>query len=297
MVLYGAETWTLRAADQKYLVSSKMWCWRRMEKISWTDHAKNKEVLLRINEQRNILHEIRKRKAKWIGHILRRNCLLKQVIEGKIKVEMELTRRRWRRRKKLLGDLTDRSGYCHLKEEVLDRTIWRHRFGGDFGPVVRQNTERMYEWMYNKKQNTHKLTFNFLPMSKSQPLATFCAFKWEQCIISSSYGRSASVSLYKHFTVTKHEHRLSRYATNTYSDNGIITTVSYETRGRLHENYMVPGSHTNSNLCAIRGVNTRHQQFEWTQCLHLQNSSLRAKFKKLKIPYTKLVPTSNDQQL
>ena len=62
--------------------------------IIWTNHARNEEVLLRINEQRNILHEIRKRKANWIGHILRRNCLLKQVIEGKIKGEMEVTRRR-----------------------------------------------------------------------------------------------------------------------------------------------------------------------------------------------------------
>jgi hypothetical protein len=43
------------------------------------------EVLLRVKEQRNILHEICKRKANWIGHILRRNCLLQQVIEGKIK--------------------------------------------------------------------------------------------------------------------------------------------------------------------------------------------------------------------
>ena len=50
-----------------------------MEKISWTDHVRNEEVLLRVNEQRNILHEIRKRKANWIGHILRRNCLLKHV--------------------------------------------------------------------------------------------------------------------------------------------------------------------------------------------------------------------------
>jgi len=58
---------------------------RRMEKISWTDHVKNEEVLLSVNEQRNILHEIIKRKANWIGHILGRNCLLKQVIEGKIK--------------------------------------------------------------------------------------------------------------------------------------------------------------------------------------------------------------------
>ena len=52
-----------------------------------------------------------------------------------------------RRRKKLLDDLKDRRGYYHLKEEVLDRTVWRNRFGGDFGPVVRQNTEWMNEWM------------------------------------------------------------------------------------------------------------------------------------------------------
>ena len=79
-----------------------------MEKISWIDHVRNEEVLLRVNEQRNILHEIRKRKANWIGHILRRNCLLKQFIEGKIKGEMEVTRRRGRRRNKLLDDLKDR---------------------------------------------------------------------------------------------------------------------------------------------------------------------------------------------
>jgi hypothetical protein len=56
-----------------------------MEKISSTDHVRNKEVLLRVKEQRNILHEISKQKAKWIGHILCRNCLLQRVIEGKIK--------------------------------------------------------------------------------------------------------------------------------------------------------------------------------------------------------------------
>ena len=64
-----------------------------MEKNSWTDHVRNEEVLLRVNKQRNILHEIRKRKANWIGHILRRNCLLQQVNEGKIKGQIEVTRR------------------------------------------------------------------------------------------------------------------------------------------------------------------------------------------------------------
>ena len=44
-----------------------------------------------------------------------------------------------------LERVKDRRGYSHLKEEALDRTIWRHRFGGGFGPVVRQNTEWMNE--------------------------------------------------------------------------------------------------------------------------------------------------------
>jgi hypothetical protein len=70
----------LRQNDNKALT----WCWRRME-ISWTDHVRNEGVLLGVKEQRNILHEISKRKANCIGHILRRNCLLRQVIEGKIK--------------------------------------------------------------------------------------------------------------------------------------------------------------------------------------------------------------------
>ena len=79
LALYGAETWTLQEADQEYLESFEMWCWRRMEMISWTDYVRNEEVLLRVNEQRNILHEIRKRKANWIGHILCRNCLLNKL--------------------------------------------------------------------------------------------------------------------------------------------------------------------------------------------------------------------------
>ena len=52
-----------------------------------------------------------------------------------------MTRRRGRRRRKLLDDLKDRRGYSLLNEEALDRTMWRNRFGGDFGTVVRQNTE------------------------------------------------------------------------------------------------------------------------------------------------------------
>ena len=57
--------------------------------ISWTYHVRNEEVLLRVKE-----HEISKWKANWVGHILRRNCLLQRVIEGKIKGGIEVTGRR-----------------------------------------------------------------------------------------------------------------------------------------------------------------------------------------------------------
>ena len=62
---------TLWKVHQKYLGSFEMWCWRRMEKISWTDRVRNTEVLQSVEEERNILHTpiINRRKANWIGHI------------------------------------------------------------------------------------------------------------------------------------------------------------------------------------------------------------------------------------
>jgi hypothetical protein len=112
-----------------------------MEKISWIDHVRNEEVSLRVKEQRNILREISKRKANWIGHILRRNCLLRQVIEGKIHGGIELTGRRGRRRRKLLYELMERRRYSTLKVETLDYTMWRARFGRGVGPIVRQTAK------------------------------------------------------------------------------------------------------------------------------------------------------------
>jgi hypothetical protein len=72
---------------------------------------------------------------------LRRNCLLRQVIEGKIKGGIEVTERRGRRRRKLLYGLKEKRGYSHLKEEALDRTMWRAGFRRGFGPVVRQTAK------------------------------------------------------------------------------------------------------------------------------------------------------------
>jgi hypothetical protein len=125
---YGAETLTLRAVDKKHLESFEMWSCRRMEKISWTDHVRNEEILIRVKEQGNILHESSKRKVNWIGSILRRNCFLRQVIEGKVKGGIEVAGRRRRRRRKLLDNLKERRVCSHLKEEALVGTMRRARF-------------------------------------------------------------------------------------------------------------------------------------------------------------------------
>ena len=72
IAFYGAEPRTLKKVDQKCLGHFEMWCWKRMQKISWTDQARY-EMLNRVKEERNILHAVKRRKVNWIGHILRRN--------------------------------------------------------------------------------------------------------------------------------------------------------------------------------------------------------------------------------
>jgi hypothetical protein len=94
--------------------------------------------LHRVKEERNIVHTIKRRKANWIGHILRRNCLLKHVIEGKLEGRIEMTGRRGMRLKQLLDDLKETRRYWKLKEEALDRTQWRTRCRGGNGPVVNE---------------------------------------------------------------------------------------------------------------------------------------------------------------
>jgi hypothetical protein len=112
-----------------------------LEKISWTNSVRNEEVLHRVKEERNILHNIKRRKANWIGHILSRNYHLKHAIEEKLEARTGMTGRRGRRRKQLLDGLKEKRRYWKLKEEALDRTLWRTRFGRDYGPIVRQTTE------------------------------------------------------------------------------------------------------------------------------------------------------------
>ena len=98
---------------------------------------RNEEVLRRVKRESSILHTVERRKANWIGHSWRRNCLLKHITEGKV----EGTGRRERRHKQLQYEVKERRGYWKLKEEALHRTVWRTGFGKGCGPVVRQIAE------------------------------------------------------------------------------------------------------------------------------------------------------------
>jgi hypothetical protein len=82
------------------------------------------KVLHRVKEKRNIVHTVKRRKANWICHILRRKCLVKHFIEGKVEGRIEVMRRRRRRHMQLLGNLKETREYWTLKEEALDRILW-----------------------------------------------------------------------------------------------------------------------------------------------------------------------------
>jgi len=81
------------------------------------------EVLYGVKLKRSVLHAIKRRKAKWTGHIFRRKCLLNQVIERKVQGRIEGTERRRRSLRQLLGNLREKRGYWKLKDDALYRTL------------------------------------------------------------------------------------------------------------------------------------------------------------------------------
>src|ERR1043165_4914434 len=119
-LLYGSETWALRKEDIRKLEALEMWLWRRMEKISWTYKITNEEVLERVGTGRQLINALRNRKRSWIGHVLRGEGLLKEVIEGR----MEGKRIRGRPRLGMLDDLIAHS-YVDMKRKTEDREKWR----------------------------------------------------------------------------------------------------------------------------------------------------------------------------
>jgi hypothetical protein len=81
IALYGSETWTLRKLE--WNGEHEMWCYRRIEKLKSSEKVTNEQVFERIGKMRTLLNNILPRKANWIDHIQRRNCLHHEAIEGR----------------------------------------------------------------------------------------------------------------------------------------------------------------------------------------------------------------------
>ena len=122
VALYGSETWTMRKDEIDRLQAFEMWIWRRMEKINWRDKITNEQVLEIVKEKRTLIDVIRSRKKKWIGHVLRGNGLLKEIIEGRIVGK----RPRGRKRAMMLDDMKEgKELYAEMKERARHRENWK----------------------------------------------------------------------------------------------------------------------------------------------------------------------------
>lgn len=120
VALYGAETWTLRKEDERRLNALEMWLWRRMEKISWKAKRTNESVLELVGERRQLLDVIVQRKKNWIGHVLRGDGLMREVMEGK----MEGKRPKGRPRIGMLEELLEDS-FGNMKRRAENRLGWK----------------------------------------------------------------------------------------------------------------------------------------------------------------------------
>ncbi len=121
VVLYAAETWTLKQAEINKLEAFEMWLWRRLMKISWTEKKSNAEVLQLVREERSLVKTIRDRKKQWIGHIMRHDNLYRDVLEGR----MEGKPRKGRRRTRYIDDFGKKETYGSLKRKAEDRILWK----------------------------------------------------------------------------------------------------------------------------------------------------------------------------
>ena len=113
VVLYCSETWTLRKEDTKRREAFEIWIWRRMLKVSCTEHRTIEAVLETIGEERSIICTIKTRQKTWIWHTLRGKSLLKTVIEGK----MLGKRSKWRPRQMMMNWMMVEK-YKKVKEEA-----------------------------------------------------------------------------------------------------------------------------------------------------------------------------------
>ncbi|KAI5724481.1 hypothetical protein M8J77_003182 [Diaphorina citri] len=124
IALYGSETWVIGENDKKKIEAFEMWCWRKMNKIKWTERMSNERVLQLVGEKRQIWKTLEERRHKWIGHLYRHNEFLVSIIE----VKRQGNQGRGRPRLSYINQIVEYSGcqsYTERKRKTSDRRAWR----------------------------------------------------------------------------------------------------------------------------------------------------------------------------
>ena len=134
VLLYGSETWTVRKKEKDKIMALEMRIWRKMQKISWVEKISNEEVMTRINESRKLWNIIQKRKARWLGHIMRGTTITSVALEGTVEGE----KRKGRKKVKMVDDIKKGRRYAEMKRHADNREGWRTQWCP--GPATRQNT-------------------------------------------------------------------------------------------------------------------------------------------------------------
>lgn len=124
IMLYGCETWTIAREEMRRIEAFEMWCYRRMQKISWTDRITNEEVLEKVSERKSMWKSIQKRRNELIGHILRHDGLLLLILEGVIDGKNHRGRPRLQYISQIMEDQGCNS-YQELKRKASDREAWK----------------------------------------------------------------------------------------------------------------------------------------------------------------------------
>ena len=120
---YGSETWIYLKSVQNMINVFERWCYRRMLRISWTEHVTNEEVFNRANSKPTLLDGLLKRRLAFHGHLVRKGGITLDLVIGRL----HGNRPRGRPRTTLLNDLTTQANISYKEAMTIprDRKKWR----------------------------------------------------------------------------------------------------------------------------------------------------------------------------
>ena len=127
--MYECKSWTIKKAEHRRIDAFKLWCWRRLLRVPWTERRSNQSILKEISPEHSLEGRMLKLKLQYFGHLLcRPNSLEKTLMLGKI----EGRGRRGEQRMRWLDGFTKSidMSLSKLQEMVKDREAWRATFPG-----------------------------------------------------------------------------------------------------------------------------------------------------------------------